>query len=380
MRLRIWAAVLTASETEIHEGMSFYHGAHGLCRAFAKIYGSTSRQAAGIYAALSPMNGWETNVGNMLDVLRDGDAARVNTSETNRLKAVRIAHGEEPLDVLRGNKVRAFFRGIADPEDREPIPVDRHLICLALGNKLGKNELSRAASDRRLYAKVEEVYAALGRREGIGNRLASIAWFVQRRVERGNHGQIALASSVSESRAYCCGVPSWGHGKLAYRCPKCGKTRRRQPAYASPRDGFRVSDILLDDPKAVIAPDSKIFPVGRKQRPAITLPLGSAYANSARWQYLARLVVMLATGERLHRDEHVHHTNGNVMDCRRENLEVWLAEAHGRLHARSQLLYMVRDRVSGQWQRSEVPGYAEQYAVQLSAAQEFALDNPDVPF
>lgn len=187
MSARIMRAVSCASDTEIREGMEFYHGAHGLCRAFARIgtYRTSVRQAAGIYAALSPMNGWEQNVGNMLDVLRDGDYAQVNTSEPNRIKAVRIALGADPLEVLRGRKVRAFFAAIADPENLTPIPVDRHLICLALGEKLGKNELSRAAGNARLYAEVERAYAQLGEREGIGNRLASIAWFVQRRMRAG---------------------------------------------------------------------------------------------------------------------------------------------------------------------------------------------------
>jgi hypothetical protein len=93
----------------------------------------------------------------------------------------------------------------------------------------------------------------------------------------------------------------------------------------------------------------------------VNLGLSHPLANTGGWQYLSRYVVMLTIGERLHRDEHVHHINGNKLDCRRDNLEVLLAESHGRLHARKQSLYMLRDVVSGRWQPSQVPPYAVQY-------------------
>ena len=70
LRSNIWRGVLSASEQEIRDGMDFYLGAHGLCRMFARIFSVSVSCVAGIYAALSPMNGWDTNVANVLDVLR----------------------------------------------------------------------------------------------------------------------------------------------------------------------------------------------------------------------------------------------------------------------------------------------------------------------
>lgn len=401
MRLNIWAAIQSASSTEIQEGMSFYDGAHGLCRLFSKASNGrvTVAQAAGVYAALSPMNGWETNVANALTVIKwtvrdknldckceepwpvlldHGSVAcdrcgqqhsiHTNTPRINQQKALAIAGGAEPLDVLRGRKVRAFFRGIADPSDTSPIAVDRHLICLALGNKLGKSELSRAASNPELYSRVESVYSQLGRREGVGNRLASIAWFVQRRVTRSRNHQLTLTDPTSP---VCCGRIMNSHGTKPRRfaCPVCEKTR------TPVRPSRPVPAVLLDDDiRALIDRNGYSLHLDSRGRVRIQLGEGHYAAASGGTQYLSRFITMYTTGERLHRDEHVHHSKGNLLDHRRDELEVWDVEEHGRFHARAQLLYMLRDRVSGRFVPSEVPDFETQYSSNQTP------DDQDIPF
>jgi hypothetical protein len=147
LRRNIWKLLLSATEQEIRDGLAFYPGAHGLCRLFALANGVSVRQVAGIYAALSPMNTWDTNVSNVLDVLRhvealrkavplcgpSTDSLRVNTPHVNKDKALAIALGADPLSILKGRKVTAFFKAIADPEDMQHVPVDRHMLRLALG-------------------------------------------------------------------------------------------------------------------------------------------------------------------------------------------------------------------------------------------------------
>jgi hypothetical protein len=176
MRLNIWAGLQSATPQEIADGLDFYPGAHGLCRLFSSMHPDVSTShVAGIYAALSPLNTWDTNVANILDVLRDWSSASVNTTDVNLHKALRIRCGEDPDKVLVGRKVRAFYRAIADPVDALPIAVDRHLINLALGIVPNKAEQSALANNGKLYSRVEQVYAELGAREGLGNRLASVA-------------------------------------------------------------------------------------------------------------------------------------------------------------------------------------------------------------
>lgn len=307
MRRNIWRGLLTATDQEIADGLAFYPGAHGLCRLFARIHPpTTTDQVAGIYAALSPMNGWLTNVDNVLSVLRwakfrafGGDKPQVNTPRPNRDKAIRIALGESPLDVLRGNKVRAFYSAIADPSDTRPVPVDRHLICLALGSKLSKNDLSRAASDTDLWQRIERVYSELGRRESLGNRLASIAWFVQRRISR---GQLSIAlGEASADRAR----PE--HCIRLVRTPT-GWTRRHGV------DGFKIR-------------------YDSRGRARIYLGYQHPYASANGEQWLLRFLVAEEQGCLPRTDEHVHHADLDIANDSIDNCEVVAIAYHGRIHA-----------------------------------------------
>lgn len=369
LRRNIWRGLLSATDQEIRDGLDFYPGAHGLCRLLAMSHGKKPQQVAGIYAALSPLNTWDTNIDNIISILRDGLFASVNTTNANRDKALRIAEGEHPLDVLKGRKVTSFYLGISDPGDRYPIPVDRHLICLALGIKITSNQHLRSlSSSREIYHKVESAYRDLGRREGLGNRLASIAWFVQRRIQS-NQSPIIQPGSPT-----CCGQPMWSHGAKIRRwyCAMCKKSRVNQKILIKRP---HIDDILIDIP--VIGPKTKLGFAGKsRQRPIIYLDKSNPFANSAGYQYLSRFVVQYTTGERLRPDEHVHHANGVLTDCRRDNLEVWLSERHGRFHARHQLLYMLRDRVTGRFMKSPVPSFSEQ----ISNRHDSHSGLDDIPF
>lgn len=384
LRSNIWRALLCASDLEIMEGMNFYEGAHGLCRMLAKVYNTSPSHVAGIYAALSPMNTWDTNVANILNVLRhtkwllslDMDnwsrqaiarhsdfKPRVNTTNINRDKALAIAAGNEPDQVLAGRKVRAFWQAIANPSDLSPIPVDRHLICLAIGRKITSNqELRSLAGNRDIYSRIESAYQLLGSREGLGNRLASIAWFVQRRI----NGTAPLFHPNSPT---CCDRPMWSQGSKRFQCGTCKRTRVRQPSIRLKR---QLPETILTDypiPRDVLSVDTR-------GRITIYLGVGHKYARSGGVNYLARYVAESRLGHRLRTDEHVHHVNGILADCRLSNLEVWLAERHGRYHARTQLLYMFRDD-KGRFSPSNVPAYSDQIRDAMLKLDHDPLDDDD---
>lgn len=353
LRRNIWDGLCRASDQEIIDGMDFYPGAYGLCRLFSTIYSTPHHpllpfHIAGIYAALSSMNTWDTNVANILDILRDWSSASVNTTDINFHKALAIRCGADPLDILQGRKVRAFYQCIATPDDvSAPPAIDRHLINLALGVIPDKNLQSRLASNPEIYSKVEAAYLSLGRREGIGNRLAAIAWFVQRRISRS--GQIAF---YHPSSPICCNRPMWIQGAKFFQCGQC--KRKRSRSRSLPKRPL-PSNILTDTP---ISRD--LLSINDRGRIIIYLGVSHPLARSGGVTYLARYIVESHLGHRLHRDEHVHHHNGIQSDCRLSNLEVWLAERHGRHHAKTQLLYMFRDD-QGRFAPSRVPAYSEQY-------------------
>ena len=350
LRANIWRGILSASDQEIRDGMDFYPGAHGLCRMFARIFSVSVPCVAGIYAALSPMNGWDTNVANVLSVLRHGHdfASSVNTSHMNHMKALAILHGADPAQCLGQSKVLAFYRGIADPTDLTPIPVDRHLICLAIGKKItNNNELRAYAGNRRLLADIHAAYTYLGAREGIGNRLASIAWFVQRRVRT---NQIPV---LQPSRVVCCNRPMNSHGAGYLHCPSCGHSvSRKNLSLGLPKKARKTPHSHVDG-----------FPVHveKRGRKRIYLGVGHALANSGGWQYLSRYVVAKELAREsqesaregdpenalvpLRSDEHVHHVNlsrsHDPLDG--SNYRLINPAYHGRLHASAITLAGYRD-------------------------------------
>lgn len=358
MRRNIWRGLLTATNQEIHEGMHFYQGAHGLCKLFSSMYGVSVDTIAGLYAALSPLNTWDTNVSNIVDVLRwvknggsdNGgsdscvDELKVNTPHANKHKAILIAQGHHPSEVLRGRKVTSFYKAIVNPSDRDHYPIDRHLINLAMGTKITANSEIRDLLLNQ-YDKIEHTYRQLGKREGIDNLLASIAWFVQRRSSL-QQGIFIDGSPV------CCGVEMWSHGRDRFYCKSCRKTRKRQPKLVN-----LPGTILTDDGNMR---DMLRLSIDDRGRVRVHMGRRELYMNSGGWQYLARYEVMKHTGEVLRPDEHVHHSNGRLWDCRTCNLEVWLAERHGQYHAKNQLLYMVRD-YKGRFTKSDVPSFDVQY-------------------
>lgn len=335
MQRRVWYALHSATSQEILDGMAFYEGANGLCRALATVFRSTVEQVAGVYAALSPMNTWDTNVANIVDMFRAPDSAQVNTTHANRRKAQRIIQGEDPEEVLKGRKVRAFYGAILDPSNRLPIPVDRHLICLALGVKIGSNiELRSLVGSNSIYSKIEQVYSYLGSREGVGNRLASIAWFVQRRIV-GTQLPLTLAPDLS-----CCGGVMMSHGvprrgARRFRCCRCGATKTINQPSRKDRDteflvkcesGWSlVSELNGHSVSHSVTTDHR----GRRR---VYLGQDHPLAYKSGWQWLHRFLVADALGRKLTSDEHVDHVDRDKSNDTLENYRVLLANDHNGYH------------------------------------------------
>ena len=90
-------------------GRQWYAVARTTAEAYARQYGVDTCTAAGIIAALSPRQTWAHNLVMARQCLARetlrglGDPIR---------KACAIRDGAAPLDVLRGDKVRAFYRAI----------------------------------------------------------------------------------------------------------------------------------------------------------------------------------------------------------------------------------------------------------------------------
>lgn len=110
-------------------------------------------RAAGIIAALSPLQHWDVNK-RQAAAFYEGRWS-VHTTD-NVIKCLKIAAGAEPLDVLGGKKVRAFYMNIMGMSEDETVTIDRHAIAVCEGRVIPEPELKAYFGVKRNRAYVEE--------------------------------------------------------------------------------------------------------------------------------------------------------------------------------------------------------------------------------
>lgn len=181
---------LRASETDITEGMAWYNDAHSFARSLDPV---RFHRAAGVIAALSPLNEWENNKRKAEQFYSQRGVINWNGAKNgiglanSVRKAIRIYNGDDALDVLSGataQKTRAFYLGIADPEgDHSPV-IDRHAFDIAIGQRT--NDDARSWLNRKgEYARFSDVYREAASLIGIGpSQLQAITWLGW----KGRHG------------------------------------------------------------------------------------------------------------------------------------------------------------------------------------------------
>lgn len=124
-----------ATPAERTDGMEWYYDAHALA---LRLSPNDVWRGAGVIAAFSPQQKWDINVRNAENAFATGIA----TGHTKVMcsQAQRILDGEYALDVLKGDKVRAFCSAIADPDNSMIATIDRHAHDIAMGRVFSDNE------------------------------------------------------------------------------------------------------------------------------------------------------------------------------------------------------------------------------------------------
>lgn len=123
---RIVATYRRATPADMVDGATWYARARALA---TDLDPADPRRAAGVIAALSPRLTWTGNV----SAARAAYAGLpIPTLKANALKARAILDGADPLDVLGGLKVRAFYACIVD-DATDAVCVDMHAHDIAVG-------------------------------------------------------------------------------------------------------------------------------------------------------------------------------------------------------------------------------------------------------
>jgi hypothetical protein len=173
-----------ASADTVRFGLQWYYIAHNAALSMGGGRAWHLSRNAGIIAALSPLNEWNNNIRKAREVVSKRGRITVAKGQPNGIglgnnvaKAVAIYNGAEPLSVLGGDKVRAFYQTILDPSSTEISPViDRHAFDIAVGERT--DEKRRGALSRKgVYEQFAVEYRAAAITAGIGaSQMQAITW------------------------------------------------------------------------------------------------------------------------------------------------------------------------------------------------------------
>ena len=178
-----------STPADMAEGMAWYIDAHKYARRAGGGRAEHVARNAGIIAALSPMNEWKNNKRKAAEFISLRGRVIAVKGQPNGIglgdnvnKARRIYNGEDPLDVLKGDKVRAFYRTILDPfGDIEPV-IDRHAFDIAVGKRTD-NKTRSALQRKGVYETFADIYREAARQANIGAaEMQATTWVTWKRI------------------------------------------------------------------------------------------------------------------------------------------------------------------------------------------------------
>lgn len=191
----ILAVFFTANSAERLKGAQWYADALRFCASVAQSTGLSVSTVAGVTAALSPNNRWPRNQADAERLCRafshgtiaDAAAVKVSTFNGNKQKALQILAGAQPLDVLGGLKVRAFYQCILGSDGA--VCVDGHAYAIWLGSYIPTTKTPKISP--KLYASIAAAYgqAAATINSVMGTtysaaQIQAITWTVWQRIRR----------------------------------------------------------------------------------------------------------------------------------------------------------------------------------------------------
>lgn len=170
-----------ASALNKQDGMRWYARANEWCEEQSSWSGYGVDQVAGIVAALSPGCPWERNLIDAYAIL-ERKRHKHCTYPVNVSKAIKIRKGKDPLDVLGGRKVRAFYSLISNPLDQITVCVDRHAVKVLTWHEW-KDENEAQGFLRSQWDRACQVYRDVAQEVGVlPHQVQAVTWLHQREM------------------------------------------------------------------------------------------------------------------------------------------------------------------------------------------------------
>lgn len=175
--VNIMATYKRALFCEIVQGSTWYADAHALA---LELSPEDPWKGAGVIAAFSPRQPWPLNVRNARRAFETG----VATGHTRVMCGIaqRILDGEPTLEVLKGDKTRAFAAGIATAGNSDIACIDRHAHDIAMGHHDFTDETRTIGKVK--YREMAAAYAEVADYLGLPVcQVQAITWLTWRRTK-----------------------------------------------------------------------------------------------------------------------------------------------------------------------------------------------------
>ncbi len=183
---RIRAVLDVATDIEIEKGFNWYQNAHNICVQWLGNYSVllSLDHAAGILAALSPMQSWQGNIRSAETLLATGNCKGLGYAVTD---ARQMYEGAHPYQVLyeggRNNtKVRSFYENIRNPDEVGTVTIDRHMIGLLADDPHILDSQRWISRQHHRWAK-ERFETVADEINVLPHQAQAIAWITWRRIQ-----------------------------------------------------------------------------------------------------------------------------------------------------------------------------------------------------
>ena len=165
----------SATPDEYRAGMTWYNDAHQ----FALSLDNDVWRAAGVIAAMSVQKQWDVNVRLAERAYATGKVT--GNFHTMNAQGQRILDGEHPMEVLGGDKVRAFCAAIATDGMSDIAVIDRHAHDIAMGRVF--TDATRKIG-KRLYRTMAMHYGEAAKEVGVSvNQIQAVTWVRWRNIK-----------------------------------------------------------------------------------------------------------------------------------------------------------------------------------------------------
>jgi hypothetical protein len=149
----------TATVEQIAAGADWYRDAHEIATALAAKNDVSVEIAAGVIAALSPLQSWGANVNLAARFLAAG-GLNAGYLSVGLAKGRAILAGADILSTLKGSKIQNFYLGILTSGE-SGVCVDRHAYSLAVNHRFAEGNIPSLSGKR--YAATVAAYESAAR-------------------------------------------------------------------------------------------------------------------------------------------------------------------------------------------------------------------------